>query len=708
MKHYTKKCLALLLAAMLLLSTLPAAYASGLASSEDQAYQYGVLAGYRYTVSVDAPGEDNDGYLTDRDPIIRFGPMTYGEPIDANGQAVLTFHNVGSETLHFHFDSCPYAGIQWLGSDAGLIEPGDSAQLRITLKEYIPAMHDNVPFLLMERNSRVAFSPRLAVQVDPALVRVSAESALKVYGQTLSTADIAATVTGGVTDIAALEALGYTLESEGFAAGADVGIYPITVAATADASANYSVNTGETIASVTVEKATPKPVWVSASAIRSGDALSASTLDGVYQNPYSGEEVAGTFAWKDGQKAETVGDGETATFQKFYTFIPADETNYNTAEGTVELTVSGAELTAITPDPSAQLDVTYDGKPHPVTFSTNYGTVEVQYAPFDDAENWSLEAPTAVGSYHVRASVKAGDGYTAASFETVLTIRGVAIELRLAEPGAIVARQYNGSAEATLNAPKGQRPLSNAGRIQFSGTLSGDSLYIDYSKVTAVYDSPSVGTDKTVTVTVPKDAISGDIAHYGFEGQTFITTGNIFVLPEALGRFTDVSSDTWYADAVAWAAENGVAAGVTETSFAPGTACCRAQAVTFLWRAAGCPEPSKTSCPFTDVEPGSYYEKAVLWAVESGITAGTSETTFGPYNICTRAQIVTFLWRMEGQQSASASGAFADVGAGEYYETAVWWALENGVTAGMSATAFSPESVCTRSQVVSFLYRDLV
>ena len=147
--------------------------------------------------------------------------------------------------------------------------------------------------------------------------------------------------------------------------------------------------------------------------------------------------------------------------------------------------------------------------------------------------------------------------------------------------------------------------------------------------------------------------------------------------------------------------------GTSATTFSPAKTCTRAQVVTFLWRAKGCPEPTKTENPFTDVQADAYYCKAVLWAVENGITNGTSATTFGPNNGCTRAQVVTFLWRAEGEpEPTSANNPFTDVTGGYYYK-AVLWAVENGVTAGTSATAFSPNQTCTRGQIVTFLYRDM-
>ena len=174
--------------------------------------------------------------------------------------------------------------------------------------------------------------------------------------------------------------------------------------------------------------------------------------------------------------------------------------------------------------------------------------------------------------------------------------------------------------------------------------------------------------------------------------------------PEKL-PFVDVSESAYYYDAVGWAVDNGITKGTSATLFSPGDPCTRAQMVTFLWRAAGSPEPEGDRNPFTDVSPTAYYYDAVLWAVEQGITKGTSATTFSPTDTVTRGQTVTFLWRSAGSPEASVHSTFTDVAASAYYVTAVDWAAENGITKGTSATLFSPGDPCTRAQIVTFLYR---
>ena len=176
-----------------------------------------------------------------------------------------------------------------------------------------------------------------------------------------------------------------------------------------------------------------------------------------------------------------------------------------------------------------------------------------------------------------------------------------------------------------------------------------------------------------------------------------------FVKEVEVSPFADVATDAYYYDAVKWAVEKGITNGVSETLFGPDQACTRAQIVTFLWRAAGSPEP-KSGSTFADVAADAYYAKAVAWAVENGITKGTSETTFHPDETCTRAQGVTFLYRALGKLAAAQAG-FTDVAADSYYADAVNWAAENGVTKGISETLFGPDGSCTRAQIVTFLYR---
>ena len=274
--------------------------------------------------------------------------------------------------------------------------------------------------------------------------------------------------------------------------------------------------------------------------------------------------------------------------------------------------------------------------------------------------------------------------------------------------------------------------------VEYTFTYSRPSSGSSSSDPTYAVSAPSKTENGSVTVS-PKSASKGDTVTVtvkpdsGYVLETLTVTdknGNeltlkdkgsgkyTFTMPAGkvevkatfmednsmLNFFYDVPNDAYFYEAVKWAVKNGITNGVGDNLFAPGQPCTRAQIVTFLWRAAGSPEPKGTVAGMTDVVPGSYYAKAVAWAVENGITTGTAEGTFSPDATCTRAQAVTFLARA---QNAKATGktAFSDVPADSYFADAVAWAQANGVTTGTSETTFSPDNDCTRAQIVTFLYR---
>jgi len=173
--------------------------------------------------------------------------------------------------------------------------------------------------------------------------------------------------------------------------------------------------------------------------------------------------------------------------------------------------------------------------------------------------------------------------------------------------------------------------------------------------------------------------------------------------------FVDVPEDSFYIDPVLWAVEKGITTGATETTFNPNGNCMRAHVVTFLWRAAGSPEPKTTNNPFVDVKETDFFYKAVLWAVENEITNGLTTTTFGPTVDCNRAQVVTFLWRAMNKPAPTATEhPFTDVAEDQFYYEAMLWAVENGITNGLTETTFGPNALCNRAQVVTFLYRTYV
>jgi hypothetical protein len=213
--------------------------------------------------------------------------------------------------------------------------------------------------------------------------------------------------------------------------------------------------------------------------------------------------------------------------------------------------------------------------------------------------------------------------------------------------------------------------------------------------------------NNSVAATIPlDDSELGELTTAGSGGTTAIPaeTPSTTEQPDGSFAFTDVSTGSYAHDAIIWAVEQGITNGTGATAFSPKAGCTRAQVVTFLWRAAGSPKASGSTA-FTDVPSGSYYADAVAWAVEQGITNGTSATTFHPNATCSRAQIVTFLARYSDGEAANNGTSFTDVPSGAYYAQAVAWAVEQGITNGTSATTFSPKVTCTREQVVTFLYR---
>ena len=296
---------------------------------------------------------------------------------------------------------------------------------------------------------------------------------------------------------------------------------------------------------------------------------------------------------------------------------------------------------------------------------------------------------------------------------------------------AELSHEYSGRVCTVCDYIKPSSGGSSSGSSS-SGSSSSSTTYavsVDTAKNGSVSVSPknaSKGTTVTVTTTPDKGWTLETLTVLDKDGKevdlTIVTVGEkyTFTMPSGkveikatfmedntiLNYFADVTASDYFYDAVLWAAENGITTGVDDLHFAPETSCTRAQIVTFLWRAAGSPEPKSVSS-FTDVASDSYYAKAVAWAIENGITNGTGDSKFSPDETCTRAQSVTFLARaLEGKAAANAE--FSDVPADSWYAEAVAWAAANGVTEGIGGGLFGSDSDCTRGQIVTFLFRAYV
>ena len=244
-------------------------------------------------------------------------------------------------------------------------------------------------------------------------------------------------------------------------------------------------------------------------------------------------------------------------------------------------------------------------------------------------------------------------------------------------------------------------------------------------KVSVTPTAPSKGATVTINLTPDTGYVVGTVTVTDKDGKAVeltkvSDTKYTFTMPDGkvtvkatftkadapADGFTDVPADAYYADAVKWAVEKGITNGLTATTFGPNNSCTRGQMVTFLWRAAGSPAATGTNS-FSDVASGEYYYNAVLWAVEKGITNGTSATTFSPNATVNRGQTVTFLYRYAESPAATGTSSFTDVAADAFYADAVKWAVAEEITNGTSSTTFSPASNCTRGQIVTFLYRQM-
>ena len=391
------------------------------------------------------------------------------------------------------------------------------------------------------------------------------------------------------------------------------------------------------------------------------------------------------------------------------------------------LTVSGGTFTgatyAVADDSSENADVTISGgqfagtKAAIVKSSTSKATIAVSGGKFS-----SDPSVYVVGNGNT--NIVKRDGSEGAYTYTVLAKSGLTSGVYLTNPSGALASNYYVSSTA-----------NGVWTVSYSAPYSGGSSSYD---PTYSVSTPSKTEHGTVTVS-PKNASKGDRVTVtvkpdsGYVLETLTVTdkngneltlkdkGNgkyTFTMPAGkvevkatfmednsmLNFFYDVPNNAYFYEAVKWAVKNGITTGVGDNLFAPEQPCTRAQIVTFLWRAAGSPEPKGAASGMSDVVSGSYYEKAVAWAIENGITTGTTTSTFSPDATCTRAQAVTFLARALKAKAASAA-EFSDVPTGSYFADAVAWAAANGVTEGIGGGLFGSDNDCTRGQIVTFLYR---
>ena len=352
------------------------------------------------------------------------------------------------------------------------------------------------------------------------------------------------------------------------------------------------------------------------------------------------------------------------------------------------------------------------------------------------------------GTYTMTATVEEGLAdasyqYTWSNGQTTQTITGIPADRLIATTVTVTSEGLYGKLTAQLNVPSSVLPAVTAGpnalSVQLNAAGAGRNIPAATQYVVALYQGNTLVETKTVSTvqTVAFSGLSSGTA-YTLKSYAVSPVGRSDILSQTVTTasgssgghtssgsnssrpsdpkppvndpstgFTDVKNDAYYADAVKWAVDRGITNGQTTTLFGAEASCTRAQIVTFLWRAAGSPVPQTTKNPFTDLSEDAYYYQAVLWAVEQGITVGTTETTFDPDQTCTRGEAVTFLHRNAGEPVAAGNHGFQDVNGSDYYDNAVQWAREKNITSGTTETTFSPNAHCTRGQIVTFLYRNL-
>ena len=331
--------------------------------------------------------------------------------------------------------------------------------------------------------------------------------------------------------------------------------------------------------------------------------------------------------------------------------------------------------------------------------SADYTKVDAALAKVPSDVNGYTDASVAA----LNAAIAAVDHTKNITEQTAVDAMATAIENAIAG----LTRKSSGSSGSSTPRYEVTAPSQTAG-----GTVSVSPKNASKGSTVTITVTPAEGYE-VGSVTV-KDAKGNTIAvtDKGNGKYTFtmpgskVSIGTAFIKTPETSPFDDVSVDAYYFDAVKWAADKGITGGVSDNLFAPDDGCTRAHIVTFLWRAAGSPEP-KSMAGFTDVSASAYYAKAVAWAVENGVTNGTTATTFDPDAVCTRAQAVAFLARALNGKGGSAA-AFTDVPADSYYADAVAWAVANSVTNGVSSDRFAPNNRCTRAQITAFLYRAYV
>ena len=485
----------------------------------------------------------------------------------------------------------------------------------------------------------------------------------------------------------------------------------ITFTPAAITTGNYTLAATEKL-TITNASITPTTLTVTPNA---GQSKEFGATDPTLTYAYSGE-VSGETPAFDGELARDPGENVGTYEIKQGTLKLKDNTSF--LANNYKLVVASGSKFEITKAASPTLKDITDSQKYTVTSGeTAIGTAgmpaDAGTLTYAKGTTESTTGTVAIDSWAVDATGK-----------VTYTLSGGAAGDTVTLPVTITSANYNdATVKVVITLTK---PSSSGGG---GGGVTTYPITVKSAKngdVTASHKSASKGTTVTLTVDPDKgyvldtltvlDGKDKEIKLTEKNGKYTFTMPDSKVTVEAMFKasaptgknpFVDVPAGYYYEDAVIWAVEQGITKGTSDTMFSPDATCTRAQAVTFLWRAAGSPAAKSGAMPFADVKAGSYYYDAVLWAVEQGITKGTSDTMFSPDATCTRAQIVTFLWRANGSPAVSGNSAFTDVASDAYYAAAVTWAEKNDITGGIGGGLFGSNNNCTRAQIVTFIYRSV-
>ena len=613
--------------------------------------------------------------------------------LEYNGteQALLTAGVANGGTMKYSLGSSPWSTEIPTAKDAGTYS--------VQYKVVGDATHtDTTPFTL-----EVTIAPKTLTKAD----LTPTGSTSKVYDGTTNSSITVGVKASSLCGTDTLAITGSAVYNSANVAEANT----ITFTPNAITTGNYRLAASEVL-TIPDAKITPKDLTVTPNA---GQSKKFGATDPTLTYAYSGE-VSGETPAFDGELARDPGENVGTYEIKQGTLKLKDNTSF--LANNYKLVVASGSKFEITKAASPTLKDITDSQKYTVTSGeTAIGTAgmpaDAGTLTYAKGTTESTTGTVAIDSWAVDATGK-----------VTYTLSGGAAGDTVTLPVTIGSANYNdATVKVVITLTK---PSSSGGG---GGGVTTYPITVKSAKngdVTASHKSATKGATVTLTVDPDKGYVLDTLTVLdGKDKEIKLTEKNgkfTFTMPASkvtveaafkasapTGKnpFVDVPAGSYYEDAVIWAVDKGITTGTSATTFNPNGICTRAQAVTFLWRAAGSPAAKSAVMPFTDVKAGSYYYDAVLWAVENGITKGTSDTMFSPDATCTRAQIVTFLWRANGSPAVSGNSAFTDVAADAYYAAAVTWAEKNDITGGIGGGLFGSNNNCTRAQIVTFIYRSV-